>query len=172
MVRVGVAITALTTLGNSAETQRTPSQVILIKLGQMAEGWTDFFIGNVIERPGRADNFKIRMNSRIAKIEKHYVQCISGESKRRKRRGAGKLAGVAPNSDPLFDEGSGNQVRELSNDPVRSNSQIYINMKAWVALNMQDCRHAEKHYQKLDQMQKKWTGVFDEVLQKISSRRG
>jgi len=38
MVRVGVAITALTTLGNSAETQRTPSQVILIKLGQMAEG--------------------------------------------------------------------------------------------------------------------------------------
>jgi len=53
-------------------------------------------------------------------------------------------------SDPLFDTGSGNQVRELSTDPVRSNSQIYINMKAWVALNMQECRHADKHYQKLD----------------------
>jgi len=72
--------------GNSEETQRTPAQVILIKLGQMAEGkndsdwftnsdfwgswiwlvnfwvlgWTDFFIGNVIERPGRAENFKER----------------------------------------------------------------------------------------------------------------
>jgi len=60
MVRVGLAITALTTLGNSEGTQRTPAQVILIKLGQMAEGWTDFFIGNVIERPGRAENFKER----------------------------------------------------------------------------------------------------------------
>jgi hypothetical protein len=97
MVRVGVAITAFTSLGNSAETQRTPSQVILIKLGQMAEGWTDFFIGNVVERPGRAENFKTRMQARIEKIEKHYVQCQSGDSRRRKRRGAGKLAGVAPN---------------------------------------------------------------------------
>jgi hypothetical protein len=33
-------------------------------------GWTDFFIGNVIERPGRADNFKDSVTS-LAKYFDH-----------------------------------------------------------------------------------------------------
>jgi len=171
MVRVGLAITALTTLGNSEETQRTPAQVILIKLGQMAEGWTDFFIGNVIERPGRAENFKARMAARIERIEKHYIDCKSNPQRRRKRR-SNKLEGVAPNSEQLYDESSGRQMKQLSTDPVRSNSQIYVNLKNWVAANMNECPHALKHYNKLSAMQNKWTGVFDDVLQKITDRRG
>jgi len=171
MVRVGLAITALTTLGNSEETQRTPAQVILIKLGQMAEGWTDFFIGNVIERPGRAENFKARMAARIQKIEKHYIDCKSKPQRRRKRR-SNKFEGVAPNSEQLYDESSGRQMKQLSSDPVRSNSQIYVNLKNWVAANMNECPHALKHYNKLSAMQNKWTGVFDDVLKKITERRG
>lgn len=171
MVRVGLAITALTTLGNSEETQRSPSQVILLKLGQMAEGWTDFFIGNVIERPGRAENFKARMNARIQKIEKHYIDCKS-KNRRRKRRSNKFGDGVAPNSERLYDESTGRQLKQLSQDPVRSNSQIYVNLKNWVAVNMNECPQATKHYNKLEAMQKKWTGVFDEVLEKITKRRG
>jgi hypothetical protein len=195
MVRVGLAITALTTLGNSEETQRTPAQVILIKLGQMAEGWTDFFIGNVIERPGRAENFKARMAARIERIEKHYIDCKSKPQRQRKRR-SNKLEGVAPNrflpikehflifqkrifslkylnpsSEQLYDD-SGRQMKQLSTDPVRSNSQIYVNLKNWVAANMNECPHALKHYNKLSAMQNKWTGVFDDVLKKITERRG
>lgn len=137
----------------------------------MAEGWTDFFIGNVIERPGRAENFKARMAARIERIEKHYIDCKSNPQRRRKRR-SNKLEGVAPNSEQLYDESSGRQMKQLSTDPVRSNSQIYVNLKNWVAANMNECPHALKHYNKLSAMQNKWTGVFDDVLQKITDRRG
>lgn len=37
---------------------QTPSQVILSKLNTMGASWADFFISNVVERPGRADIFK------------------------------------------------------------------------------------------------------------------
>jgi hypothetical protein len=47
-----------------------------------------------------------------------------------------------------------------------------VNLKNWVAVNMNECPQATKHYNKLEAMQKKWTGVFDEVLEKITKRRG
>ena len=40
-------------------------------------------------------------------------------------------------------------MKQLSTDPVRSNSQIYVNLKNWVAANMNECPHALKHYNKL-----------------------
>ena len=41
---------------------QTPSQVILSKLNTMGASWADFFISNVVERPGRADIFKEQRN--------------------------------------------------------------------------------------------------------------
>ena len=53
-----------------------------------------------------------------------------------------------PSSEQLYDD-SGRQMKQLSTDPVRSNSQIYVNLKNWVAANMNECPHALKHYNKL-----------------------
>jgi len=172
MVRLGFTLAALTAIGDSVQ---TPSQVILSKLNTMGASWADFFISNVVERPGRADIFKERLQSRIEKIDRHYVECQSKAFNSRKRRGTKK--GIrqvqnSPNSERIFDETSGRQVSELSNDPVRSNKQIYYNLKVWLIENMGGCKHQERHYNKLEQMETKWNSVFNDVLKKISLRRG
>ena len=53
-------------------------------------------------------------------------------------------------SERIFDETSGRQVSELSNDPVRSNKQIYYNLKVWIIDNMDGCKHQVRHYEKLE----------------------
>ena len=53
-------------------------------------------------------------------------------------------------SERIFDETSGRQVSELSNDPVRSNKQIYYNLKVWLIENMDGCKHQVRHYEKLE----------------------
>lgn len=175
MVKIGLTLSALAAIGNpvTGNRPRTPSQVILGKLNKMGASWADFFIANVIEREGRAEIFKQRLNARLEKIDKHYVECHSKsfQSKRRRRRGIQQFAS-SPNSEPLHDSTSGRQLSELSNDPVRSNKQIYFNLKAWVIDNMAGCKHQVRHYEKLQQMEKKWNTVFNEVLNKISLRRG
>jgi len=154
MVRLGFTLAALTAIGDSVQ---TPSQVILSKLNTMGASWADFFISNVVERPGRADIFKERLASRIEKIDRHYVECQSKDFNSRKRRGANKKNGggirsvpESPNSERLYDEISGQQVGKLSQDPVRSNKQIYYNLKVWLIENMAGCKHQERHYNKLE----------------------
>lgn len=176
MVRLGFTLAALTTLG---EPSQTPSQIVLGKLNEMGSSWADFFIANVIEREGRAEIFKQRLQSRIEKIDRHYVECQSKDFNSRKRRGANKKNGggirsvpESPNSERLYDEISGQQVGKLSQDPVRSNKQIYYNLKVWLIENMAGCKHQERHYNKLEQMEAKWNTVFNDVLNKITMRRG
>jgi hypothetical protein len=171
MVRLGFTLAALTAIGEPQSVQ-TPSQVILSKLNTMGASWADFFIANVVEREGRAEIFKTRLASRIEKIDRHYVECQSKDFNSRKRRGALRQAQSSPNSERIFDETSGRQVSELSNDPVRSNKQIYYNLKVWIIENMDGCKHQVRHYEKLEQMESKWNQVFNDVLKKISMRRG
>lgn len=150
---------------------RTPSQLILQKLSTMAQGWADFYIGNVLNRQGRAENFKARIQNRLDKISEHYVTCQSKgyeNNKRRKRRSMNLEVNI---SAGMFDETTGRQIKKLSNDPIRSNAQIFVNIQNWLYRNMLECPQAQRHYEKLSFLQGKWTTVFNDVLVKLDAKR-
>lgn len=147
---------------------RTPSQLILQKLSEMAQGWADFYIGNVLNREGRADKFKDRIIKRLEKIDEHYVTCQSKGYERRRRRSNKLEANI---SQGMFDETTGRQIKKLSQDPIRSNAQIFVNIRNWVYRNMADCPQAQRHFDKLGDLEEKWTNVFNTVLQKIDQKR-
>lgn len=148
--------------------QRTPSQVILEKLSTMAQGWADFYIGDVLNREGRADKFKERIINRLSKIDEHYVTCKSKGFDRRRKR-SNELENTI--SDGMFDETTGRQIKKLSNDPIRSNAQIFVNIRNWLWRNMQECPQAQRHFNKLNELEGKWTQVFNSVLKKIDGKR-
>jgi hypothetical protein len=149
---------------------RTPSQLILQKLSTMAQGWADFYIGNVLNREGRAEKFKERIQNRLDKISEHYVTCQSKgyDSRRRRKRSFGLEINI---SGGMFDETTGRQVKKLSNDPIRSNAQIFVNIQNWLYRNMLECPQAQRHYEKLTFLQNKWTTVFEDVLAKLDAKR-
>jgi len=148
---------------------RTPSQAILQKLNLLAQDWAEFFIGDVLNRQGRADNFKERIERRLTKLDEHYVTCQSKGYERRRRRRSKALTAIVSND--MFDEFSGRQIRELSTDPLRSNAQIFVNIRNWIARNMQECPQALRHFEKMGELQEKWTAVFNTVLKKIDQKR-
>ena len=41
------------------------------------------------------------------------------------------------------------QIKKLSQDPIRSNAQIFVNIRNWVYRNMKDCPQAQRHFDKL-----------------------
>jgi len=41
------------------------------------------------------------------------------------------------------------QIKKLSNDPIRSNAQIFVNIQNWLYRNMLECPQAQRHYEKL-----------------------
>lgn len=149
-----------------------PFKVILQKLSDLAQSWSDFYIGNVLNREGRAAKFKETIVKRLSKVDQHYVLCKRGHTNdddSRKRRSYALEA--MDFSDGMFDEETGRQVKKLSNDPVRSNDQIFVNLKNWIWRNMNGCPTAERHFKKLTDLQKKWTHVFNTVLKKIDAKR-
>lgn len=147
--------------------------MILHKLSDLAQSWAEFYIGNVLSREGRATKFKETIVKRLSKVDQHYTLCKSrgynkDEDSRKRRSYALEAMDF---SDGMFDEETGRQVKKLSNDPVRSNDQIFVNLKNWIWRNMQGCPNAERHFKKLSDLQAKWTKVFNTVLKKIDAKR-
>lgn len=149
---------------------RTPSGDILVKLKEMAQGWADFYIGNVLNREGRAEKFKEVIENRLDKIQEHYIICQSKgyDSRRRKKRSFKLESNI---SGGMFDETTGRQIKKLSSDPIRSNAQIFVNIQNWLYRNMLECPQAIRHYEKLNFLQEKWTTVFNDVLAKLDAKR-
>lgn len=164
-----IMILAGLSCGNLANerTEGTPSQEILEKLRTMASGWADFYIGNVLNREGRAENFKSTIAKNILKIDADYVDCQS-KGYSRKRRST-KLEEKI--SAGMFDEASGRQVKQLSSDPIRSNAQIFVNIRNWIYRNMKDCPQAQRHFDRMKYLENKWDKVFDTVLKKVDAKR-
>jgi len=166
-MKLNIVLLAAGVLGLN-QSVRTPSQLILQKLSTMAQGWADFYIGEVLNREGRADKFKERIISRLEKIDEHYVNCKSKGFNRRKKRSFAMENSI---SDGMFDETTGRQLKKLSNDPIRSNAQIFVNIQNWLWRNMQECPQAQRHFNKLGELSGKWTNVFNDVLKKLDQKR-
>jgi type III secretory pathway component EscV len=146
---------------------QTPSQHVLTKIGQLADSWVDHFIADVLSRENRAASFKNRIARVIKTIDERYVSCQSKLFEgRRKRRNANRFEKSL--SSGMFDTTSGRQLKQLSHDPERSNSQIFINLLEWVAENMNDCTGMRKHQLKIKKIGERWMAIFKEVLNKIT----
>lgn len=156
-----------TIVSSSFPPGQTPSQHVLQKIGQLADSWVDHFIADVLSRENRAASFKTKIANVIKTIDERYVNCQRKmfEGKRKRRNTAGFEKSV---SSGMFDTTSGRQVKQLSHDPERSNSQIFINLLEWVSENMNDCKGVRKHQLKIKSIGDRWMAIYKEVLKKIT----